>query len=94
MLSPNALRLAVERYNRSRGVEKTSIHLFRHTFARKYLIDCGGDAFMLQKLLGHSTLKMTRHYCNIYDADLARNFDRLSPLAIMSQQKQKIQMGS
>jgi len=94
MLSPNALRLAIQRYNRSRGVEKTSLHLFRHTFARKYLIDCGGDAFMLQKLLGHSTLKMTRHYCNIYDADLARNFDRLSPLAIMSQQKQKIQMGS
>ena len=41
MLSANALRLAIERHNRSRGVEKTSIHLFRHTFARKYLIDCG-----------------------------------------------------
>ena len=49
---------------------------------------------MLQKLLGHSTLKMTRHYCNIYDADLAKNYDRLSPLAIMSQPKRKIQMGS
>ena len=93
MLSANALRLAIERYNRSRGVEKTSLHLFRHTFARKYLVDCGGDAFMLQKLLGHSTLKMTRHYCNIYDSDLAKNFDRFSPLAIMSQPKQKIQAG-
>ena len=31
MLSANALRLAIERHNRSRGVEKTSIHLFRHT---------------------------------------------------------------
>ena len=92
MLSANALRLAIERHNRSRGVEKTSIHLFRHTFARKYLIDCGGDAFMLQKLLGHSTLKMTRHYCNIYDADLAKNYDRLSPLAIMSQPNKKIKM--
>ena len=35
MLSENALRLAIAHYNRSRGVEKTSIHLFRHTFARK-----------------------------------------------------------
>ena len=94
MLSANALRLAIERHNRSRGVEKTSIHLFRHTFARKYLIDCGGDAFMLQKLLGHSTLKMTRHYCNIYDADLAKNYDRLSPLAIMSQPNKKIMLSS
>ena len=36
MLSENALRLAIAHYNRSRGVQKTSIHLFRHTFARKY----------------------------------------------------------
>ena len=94
MLTANALRLAIERYNHNRGVEKTSIHLFRHTFARKYLIDCGGDAFMLQKLLGHSTLKMTRHYCNIYDADIANNFDRLSPLENMSRSKQKIRRGA
>ena len=67
MLSMNGLRLAIARHNQSRGVEKTSAHLYRHTFARKYLVDCGGDAFMLQKLLGHSTLKMTKHYCVIYD---------------------------
>ena len=90
MLSMNGLRLAVARHNQSRGVEKTSTHLYRHTFARKYLVDCGGDAFMLQKLLGHSTLKMTRHYCAIYDADVAKNFDRFSPLAQMSQPKEKI----
>ena len=90
MLSQNALRLAVARYNQSRGVQKTSTHLFQHTFARKYLVDCGGDAFMLQRLLGHSTLKMTKHYCTIYDADLANNFDRVSPLAQMNQPKEKI----
>ena len=90
MLTENALRLAVARYNQSRGVTKTSTHLYRHTFARKYLVDCGGDAFMLQKLLGHSTLKMTKHYCAIYDADIAKNFDRFSPLAQMAQPKEKI----
>ena len=90
MLSQNALRLAIARYNQSRGVEKTSTHLFRHTFARKYLVDCGGDAFMLQKLLGHSTLKMTKHYCAIYDTDIAKNFDRFSPLAQMNKPKEKI----
>lgn len=90
MLSMNALRLAVARHNQSRGVSKTSTHLFRHTFARKYLVDCGGDAFMLQKLLGHSTLKMTKHYCTIYDADIAKNFDRFSPLAQMNQPRERI----
>ncbi len=91
MLTMNGLRLAVAHYNQSRGVKKTSTHLFRHTFARKYLVDCGGDAFMLQKLLGHSTLKMTKHYCAIYDADISKNYDRFSPLAQMKQPKARIQ---
>ena len=79
-LTENALRLAIERYNRSRGVSKTSLHMFRHTFARKYLIDCGGNAFALQKLLGHSTLEMTKHYCAVFNADIAKNYDSVSPL--------------
>lgn len=61
MLSENALKLEIADYNHKRGVLKTSIHMFRHTFARKYLMDCGGDAFTLQHLLGHSTLQMTKH---------------------------------
>ena len=89
-LSENALREAVHRYNKRRGVEKTSLHAFRHTFARKYLVDCGGDAFMLQRLLGHSTLQMTKHYCTIYDTDIAKNFDRFSPLAQLLATKEKI----
>ena len=90
MLTENALRLAISRYNQRRGVQKTSIHLFRHTFARKYLVDCGGNAFTLQKLLGHSTLKMTKHYCAIYDADIAKNYDSVSPLAQMYHPKEKV----
>ena len=90
MLTENALRLAIARYNQRRGVQKTSIHLFRHTFARKYLVDCGGDAFTLQKLLGHSTLAMTKRYCALFDADIAKNYDRLSPLAQMYHSREKI----
>lgn len=82
-LTENGLRQSIARYNQRRGVQKTSIHLFRHTFARKYLVDCGGNAFMLQKLLGHSTLAMTKHYCTIFDADIAKNYDRFSPLSQM-----------
>ena len=80
MLTENALRLAITRYNKQRGVSKTSIHMFRHTFARKYLMDCGGNAFTLQKLLGHATLEMTKHYCAIFNADITNGFDNISPL--------------
>jgi integrase/recombinase XerD len=93
-LTENGLRQSIARYNQRRGVQKTSIHLFRHTFARKYLIDCGGDAFMLQKLLGHSTLAMTKHYCAIFDADITKNYDNFSPLAQMKSGSQKIKLNS
>ena len=90
MLTENGLRLAIVHYNHSRGVQKTSIHLFRHTFARKYLVDCGGNAFTLQRLMGHSTLNMSKRYCSIYDADIAKNYDAFSPLAQISKPKERI----
>lgn len=92
MMTESSLRTAISKYNKRRGVEKTSLHLFRHTFARKFLIDCGGDAFSLQHLLGHSTLKMTKHYCAIFDADIATNYDSLSPLSQLSKPKERIKV--
>ena len=53
-------------------------------------MDCGGNAFTLQKLLGHSTLKTTKIYCNIFDADIARNYDEFSPLAQIKSSRQTI----
>ena len=91
-LTENGLRQSIARYNTQRGVQKASIHLFRNTIARKYLIDCGGDAFTLQKLLGHSTLAMTKHYCAIFDADLTKNYDNFSPLAQMKSNSTRIKM--
>jgi integrase/recombinase XerD len=88
-LTENALRLAIVKYNNSRGVERTSIHAFRHTFARKYLVDCGGDAFSLQRLMGHSTLKMTRHYCNLFNDDIIENHEQRSPLAQLTKSKRQ-----
>ena len=92
-MTENALKLAIRKYNINRGVQKTSIHLFRHTFAKKYLIDCGGDAFTLQRILGHSTLEMTRQYCNLYNIDLSRDYDLHSPLQKLSPQNKKITRG-
>ena len=90
-LSESALRQSIARYNRARRVSKTSIHAFRHTFAHKYLVDCHGNALMLQKILGHSTLRMTRRYCDLFDQDIAKGFDENSPLAQILVVKKKIQ---
>lgn len=86
-LGESGLRQAIVKYNDERGVKNTSLHSFRHSFAKKYLLDCGGDAFTLQKLLGHSTLKMTKHYCTIFDKEIVNNFNQHSPLTQLQNER-------
>lgn len=78
-LTENALKLSIFDYNHSRDVNRTSVHALRHTFA-KYWIRNNGDVFRLQKMLGHSSLEMTRRYVNMFSADLKEGFDNFSPL--------------
>lgn len=78
-LTYNALRQAIEKYNNDRGVPITSIHSFRHTFAKEYILRTG-DMARLQKILGHSTLDMTKRYANMFDRDLKENFNDDNPL--------------
>jgi len=75
----NAIRIAVRNYNQKRGVMKTSVHLFRHTFAKKWILN-GGDVFRLQKILGHSSMEIVREYVNMFSDDLKRDFDTFNPL--------------
>ncbi len=91
-LNETALRKAIYSYNKSRGVNKTSVHLFRHTFAKKFLLDCNGSALILQQLLGHTTLDMTKHYCNLYSSDIIHSYDRLSPLSQIQKKNERIKM--
>lgn len=91
----NSLGNAIWNYNHNRGVEKTSMHLFRHTYAKLY-IQAGGDPFRLQKLLGHADLTMTRRYVALYADDLRANYDALNPLEQLTRKNRhgdKIKMG-
>lgn len=75
-MTVHALETAVRHFNIGRGVTKTSLHLFRHTFAKNYIL-AGGGMVQLQAILGHSTLDMTRKYVNLYGQDIQRDFNRL-----------------
>ena len=79
-LTEQGLKKAIANYNKSRGVSKTSCHLFRHTFCKDWIMR-GGDLFNLQKMLGHKSLKMVAHYANLYTADTAKKAEEFSMLS-------------
>lgn len=69
----------VQKYNNDRGVDLTSIHAFRHTFAREFILN-GGDTFRLQKIMGHSDISVTKEYVDLFGQDLIIGFDDFNPL--------------
>lgn len=78
-------------YNRKRGVSKTGLHRFRHTFSLLW-IQNHGDIFKLQKLLGHSTLDMVKNYVNMFSNDLQKDFDIFNPLENITVKRKSIKM--
>jgi len=70
----------LQAYARKAGISgmKCSPHVFRHSFAVEYLRN-GADIFTLQRILGHSTLEMTRHYAEISDSDVEIKQKTFSP---------------
>lgn len=85
----NSLNNAIRTYNKSKGVGRTSIHAFRHTFAKKFILN-GGGAFQLMKLLNHKDITITKHYVELFTDDLKKGFDEMNPLESMLKQGKKI----
>lgn len=81
-LSRSALTKSFRKYNRERGVEKTSIHLLRHTFAKKW-ITSGGDIITLARVLTHSELEMVKRYSNLYGGDIKKEIQEHSAISQM-----------
>jgi integrase/recombinase XerD len=63
------------------GIEgvRVSFHTLRHGFALNY-VRSGGSLFHLQKALGHTTLTMTRRYCELSEDDLKQMHTKTSLL--------------
>jgi len=59
---------------------RRTLHATRHTFALNYLRR-GGSVFHLQKVLGHSSLEMTRRYANLSTVDIQAVHERVSLLS-------------
>ena len=80
-LTKNRVDSIMKRYGKMAGLTgiRCSPHTLRHTFAISYLRN-GGDVFSLQKILGHSSLEMTRRYCELANVDMGRAHAIASPV--------------
>lgn len=73
-----ALHKSFREYAKEMNVDISPYHL-RHTFAL-YFCRNGGDAFALQKLMGHTRLEQTLTYVNLVKGDVSEAHDKFSPL--------------
>jgi len=78
-LTVNTVKQMTKKAGRLAAIPRVHPHLFRHTFAIHYLM-AGGDAFSLQKILGHATLEVTRMYVNMVDGQVKERHRLFSPM--------------
>ena len=78
-LVKSTLYASLVEYNNKRGITKTGIHRYRHTFAKKW-VTSGGNIVTLQKILGHSSIAITENYLNILTTDIKNEMDKFNIL--------------
>lgn len=88
-MNKSSIQHAIIRYNNRRGITKTSIHLYRHTFVKYWLLN-EGNIYELQRILGHKSLNMVTKYANYYGIDLNKNFESHNILSNISNKGKKI----
>lgn len=60
-------------------VIRTTAHTWRHTAAKNYILN-GGDPYTLMRLLGHSSIQMTRRYVQMTDNDVRIKHEEFTPI--------------
>jgi site-specific recombinase XerD len=58
---------------------KLGPHTLRHTFGRHFIM-AGGDAFSLQRILGHTDIQTTRIYVELNTQDIIRQHHKFTPI--------------
>ena len=80
-MTRNCLCVAIKRLGERAGIKGTRVnpHTLSHTFATPW-IKAGGDTHSLQKMLGHTTTRMSERYVHLVGADVSELHRRYSPV--------------
>ncbi|MCY9274533.1 tyrosine-type recombinase/integrase [Bacillus haynesii] len=74
-----AFRKRLNRMKKNLRLDKVFPNMFRHTFARNYILN-GGDIFTLQIILDHADIKTTRKYVQMSNEDVKAQHNKHSPV--------------
>jgi site-specific recombinase XerD len=79
-MTKNGMTLLFARLKKRAGIrdKRISPHIFRHTFAIRYLI-LGNDPFSLQELLGHEDMATVKNYMHMNDETIQARKRKYSP---------------
>ena len=67
-----SIKKIIREYNLRRGVKKTSVHLFRHTYSTNW-VATDGNVKKLQRILGHKTSDTVDFYINTIQGNSLRD---------------------
>jgi site-specific recombinase XerD len=79
-LTKNGVTLLFKRIRERAGItgKRISPHIFRHSFAIRYLV-LGNDPFSLQELLGHEDMTTVKNYMHMNDETIQSQKRKYSP---------------
>jgi site-specific recombinase XerD len=79
-LTKNGVTLLFKRIRARAGItdKRISPHIFRHSFAIRYLV-LGNDPFSLQELLGHEDITTVKNYMHMNDETIQSQKRKYSP---------------
>jgi len=79
-LTKNGVTLLFKRIRERAGItdKRISPHIFRHSFAIRYLV-LGNDPFSLQELLGHEDMTTVKNYMHMNDETIQAQKRKYSP---------------
>lgn len=77
-LAMTSLQTCIRKYCHERGIKKTSLHLFRHTFITN-AVNKNVSPLILQRITGHSTMRELSRYYNAKTTDLVSVIDEVAP---------------
>ena len=79
-----------KRHVRKAGLnERLHFHSLRHSFG-SWLVQCNASLYQVQKLLGHSNIRVTEMYSHLVPADLSETVNRLSQQVPDSQKASQV----